>query len=266
MISFRELKALSRTNRVRNRMIELSSQGNVLCQILMFHYVTDQSVDTLPVCLCTLDNFTRTLDNYKAEGYEFVSVEKALENINNDIIGRYVVVTFDDIPDCVYTNAYPILNKRNIPFAIFVASGKIDTSDFITRKHLVELSKNPLCTVGAHTVTHTNLSMSDNVEWEINHSKLELEEVINKTVKYFAYPFGTIDDVPQSAIDSVEKNGFEAAFGTVSAPICKRTLEKYPWFLPRVVSEQGQIVLFSKRYIWQFLSIRIKNKLKRIFK
>ncbi|RZK13890.1 MAG: hypothetical protein EOO43_17200, partial [Flavobacterium sp.] len=53
-------------------------------------------------------------------------------------------------------------------------------------------SSNPLCTIGAHTISHRNLSLlqEDEARKEINESKKKIESNINKCVNHIAYPFG----------------------------------------------------------------------------
>jgi len=57
------------------------------------------------------------------------------------------------------------------------------------------LAKNPLVTIGSHTVHHamTVNCNNDELEFEIKKSKEKLQEWINKEVKYFCYPNGWFD-------------------------------------------------------------------------
>lgn len=56
-----------------------------------------------------------------------------------------------------------------------------------------ELSRDPLVTIGAHTVNHRNLLTlpEPDARWELAESKRLLEERLGRPVQHFAYPFGS---------------------------------------------------------------------------
>jgi len=67
--------------------------------------------------------------------------------------------------------------------------------------------------LGGHTVTHPHLGEMDNagLEYEIKNGKLILEQKLNYSVKYFAYPFGEYNsEMAQMVSDS----GYELAVTT----------------------------------------------------
>lgn len=75
---------------------------------------------------------------------------------------------------------------------------------------IAELSFNPLCTIGSHSVTHsslTNLSTKE-LEKELNDSKATIEKHINKPVVHFAYPYGIYS---QMVTEFVKKTGYRTA-------------------------------------------------------
>ncbi len=87
---------------------------------------------------------------------------------------------------------------------------------------LNELTKNDLNEIGAHTVGHPKLSLlsvEDQV-FEIRESKRQLEEVVGKKIKSFAYPFGGTDDYSLKTIALLKENGFDSACSAM--PGCVR--------------------------------------------
>lgn len=62
----------------------------------------------------------------------------------------------------------------------------------MTQEEIIELSKNPLITIGGHTMNHfTTANMTETeLEFELCESKKILENWTRKTIKYFAYPHG----------------------------------------------------------------------------
>ena len=62
-------------------------------------------------------------------------------------------------------------------------------------EQITVLSEDPLCTIGAHTVSHASLPALSNekIRKELAEGKKKIEEKIKKPVKHFAYPFGNWD-------------------------------------------------------------------------
>ena len=71
-------------------------------------------------------------------------------------------------------------------------------------EQISELASDPLCTIGAHTVSHIAISMlnDEEVKNELMNGKKIIENRIKKPVKHFSYPFGRWDDrLAQLAIE-----------------------------------------------------------------
>ena len=212
----------------------MSHFGNVHGIVLMYHYITDEHVDTLASCQHKQEVFESTLVRLKNEGYSFVSIDEMLELCDTKSTKKFAVITFDDIMDNVYSNAYPILKRMQLPFTLFVASGLIDKNDYVTSEHLMEMAKDPLCTVGSHTVSHCRLSKEINSKGELSESKKRLESLLGKEVKYLAYPYGWHCDVSRQNIKEAKESGYVCAFGTIQSPISEKSI-KSCFFLPRIV-------------------------------
>lgn len=211
-----------------------SQRSRIHGKCLVFHHINDTPVDTNVSCQCKPHVFECVLDNIAAQGYRFVSVGEALSIMDMHSDEKFAVVTFDDVPDDMFTNGYPILRKKNIPFTVFVTVGFIGNPGFLSFRQLTVLNAEPLCTIGAHTITHPRLKYSPNAVAEIGDSKRELEKLIRKSVDYFAYPYGRLSTVSEKNIRSVEAAGFKCAFSTVETPLSDYTSRKR-WFLPRLV-------------------------------
>lgn len=242
--------------------------------------------------------------------YEFISLDKAIDVIQKKIhlSKPFIVFTFDDGYADNYLQAFPIFQKHNIPFTIYVSTGFVDklsllwwyqlediimqnnsvklsngmsfscntisekeasflairkiilelpASNFdnevrellynyalnfdkytdeliLTWNQILEMSQSPLCTIGAHTITHrrlSELSHTDLIE-EINQSKVIIEEKIKKNVAHFAYPFGTNFEVNFEVVDAV-KAGYDSAIYANGGVI--RKLDKDLYSLPRTM-------------------------------
>lgn len=208
------------------------SKNGVTGKCLMFHYVTDEHIDAPSTCVCKVSKFKKYICNLLKEGYSAVSIDEALDIIRKRDSKKFFIITFDDIPKSVYTNAYPFLKKKNIPFTCFIAVNLIGTADFINYDQLIELSKDPLCTIGSHTLNHSMLRHSKSKKKEIVDSKSKLQDMINQEVKFFAYPYGSVFAVDYKSIKFTKK-AYLCAFSTINANL-NNTSSRFKWFLPRI--------------------------------
>lgn len=119
---------------------------------------------------------------------------------------QYAVVTFDDGFVSVKDHAAPELQRRQIPWTIFVPSGCLGQSPawlrhahpaaqhdrVMTAEELRALTNDPLVTIGSHTVKHAHLVEvgPDRARLELAQSKADLEAVLGRPVTQFSYPFG----------------------------------------------------------------------------
>ena len=76
---------------------------------------------------------------------------------------------------------------------------------------LAECARNPLITIGSHTVSHPLLTQCDRdqLEFELTESRRFLEEVTGQSVSLFAYPAG---DYNRGVAEAVKAAGYLAAF------------------------------------------------------
>jgi len=262
--------------------------------ILMFHRVCPEqemiSAPGLSPIEVSVEQFTRILDFFETRKYQFLSLDQVLENLLARRRTRFVSITFDDGYLDNQTIAYPILKKRNFPFAIYVTNSfpdrtavlwqyllddaikqqktiqfpweeksyKLDFHDtaqiptFVSTirelikdtnlskmtellmlifqqtvpdpyqltkektfswEQIEEISKDPLVTIGAHTLNHQPLVRLDfeSAHMDILESKSSLEKHLGKKVNHFAYPFG---DVSPREVELVYKSGFLTAVTT----------------------------------------------------
>lgn len=195
--------------------------------IYMFHEIVDEKTNP--------KEFKTNKESFEIFLKNILDIKKAvsLEDIVKNKENGYFTITFDDVYKNFYTNAYHILRKYNIPFTLFISPGLMGKKGFLSKKELEILSKDKLCTIGAHTINHVRLRTEKNSYEEIKKSKEILEKILNKEVRYFAYPYGSIYACSNKNIKEVKKIGFEAAFSTIRGTVPKN-IDKYKYFLPRV--------------------------------
>ncbi len=103
----------------------------------------------------------------------------------------------------------------------------------MTPEEIIELAQGGLIEVGCHTVTHPQLSALGAAAQrdEITRSKAELETILGRLVKSFAYPYGRECDYTRETVALVRGAGFDCACSTSAAPVMRGA---DPFQLPRV--------------------------------
>ncbi|MEM9919831.1 MAG: polysaccharide deacetylase family protein [Bacteroidota bacterium] len=88
-------------------------------------------------------------------------------------------------------------------------------------EEIKQLSQDPLCTIGAHTVNHYPLIQLDekSLRYEILESKNRIEAHIGEAVEHFAYPFGKKVEAADREYAMVKKLGFKTATTTCMGTI-----------------------------------------------
>lgn len=138
-------------------------------------------------------------DNYNLDLEDFEQLLDKLKYVKcinaRDVLKSkdFVCLTFDDVRESFFTNAYPLLKQKRLPFTIFVATNFIGEKGYLDKEQIIELSKYPLCEVGSHSVSHSRfatMNRSDKNK-ELLDSKTILSEMIGKEVVSFAFPYGS---------------------------------------------------------------------------
>ena len=160
---------------------------------------------------------------------------------------KHFYLTFDDTYDTVYTEAYAILKRLNIPFTMFVTKGLVGRTDFITMEHLKELAKDPLCTIGCHGLDHKVFRdfTAEEMTRQCREEKEWLEQTLDIKVDSFAFPYGRIVEVSNSNRRQIAKMDFSLAFSAIEG-----TLRSEWWtgkhYLPRINVSETFVERFTK--------------------
>lgn len=242
--------------------------------LLMFHRVlprAELSAHLLqrPRFEVSTDHFAQVLDSLTADGYCFVTLDAMARRLAQRRRVRHLAcITFDDGFSDVVSHALPVLERRGVPFAVYVTTGypdgqllhvsaaiedlvrnsdqlelelpagplrlptrsalekaaavtQLETAVFaqfptiqaaaqalgfeparfrgctLSWEQVARLSQHPLCTIGAHTVSHRDLTRATRAEirWEIEESNRRLQQVTGFAPRHFAYPFGRYNEL-----------------------------------------------------------------------
>ena len=165
-------------------------------------------------------DFVYQLEFLRDRGLTFVSLADYVE-AGAAAGGRrwgQVAVTFDDGWLDNYRYALPILDRLGIPATFFVVSGPMAGVREERRMQAGQLREMVGAGLdsGGHTRSHPNLATFavDRLDEEIGGCKADLESLLGREVRHFAYPGGRFNAEVQ---DCVRRQGFEAACGVVGA-------------------------------------------------
>lgn len=221
----------------------------MLGHILMMHRVVEQRSDNplqreLEV---THDFLEQTIMDYRQKGYTFIKIDELpIFNFQFPIFNfsRFVCLTFDDGYQDNYDIAYPLLKRIEVPFAVYVTTGFIDNrlpmwwypgeKLGINTESLKMLDADPICTIGAHTISHPRLDTLslDDQQNEIAHSRQELETILDHPVHHFSYPHGAYN---ADTLTLVKQQSFHTALCAWGGTVRQGA---NPLLLPRIELRQ----------------------------
>ena len=196
-ISFSEDKILKKFNHVN---------------ILMYHRFDENKY---PSTNTTIDQFVIHTSELIKKKYNVIRLDKAINGVKQETFlkDRSVSITIDDAYLSVYTKAWPILKKLNLPFTLFISTDVIDNnfSNYMSWDQIRELVDHGVL-IGSQTKSHPHLHRleSKKILYEIEYSNKRFVEELGYKPKLIAYPYGEYDN---KTIEIVKGSGFDAAFG-----------------------------------------------------
>ncbi len=103
----------------------------------------------------------------------------------------------------------------------------------LSAQEVRELDRDPLCTIGAHTVNHDVLANQDEptCRRELQESKTFLEQLLDHRVDHLAYPFGGKAQAGHREFQLAKDVGFRSAVTMVNRPL--KMTEEEALALPR---------------------------------
>ncbi len=207
----------------------------------------------------SLEEFRYQLDWLKSHGWRTLTAEEFLSYLERrePFPKKTLLITFDDAYGGIVRYAAPELEARGMTAVFFVIVNSIDKTlsrDYwhASTEELRRISAANF-SIGSHTLSHPHLDQlsGDELRRELTESKAALENLIGRSIKLIAYPYGDYD---QNVIDGVIEAGYEAAF--IVDVLDGGTFERAArWSIPRinmgvVIGEYGhrRFKSFMRRY------------------
>ena len=197
---------------------------NKPCQgkVYMFHNVNDDH-DTYSITKEHFESFLNELmEHKKIVDLETLGKEKDPDN---------VVITFDDVHDSVYYNAYPFLKEKGVPYYLFVSNEYLDQEGYLNKEMVKEMLKESKAIVGSHGWRHvpSRPMQVETLREDLSHSREALEALTERKVDVFAFPYGSMYACAKTDIEEALKQ-FESVCMTYALPYN----ESYGNILPRL--------------------------------
>ncbi|GEM_PF-2159259 len=170
--------------------------------ILMYH---DVGLSTTPWCV-SQEQFKQQMMLLKRKGYRTISLDELKEGVERDgeVVGRAVVLTFDDARKGVYSIAYPILRELGFTATIYIVPRWVEGEE-IPREELYSgfLNWNQLRDLalagwgmGSHSLRHQDLTSLTSAQLikELQEADGMIVRQTMQRVQHFCYPYGKYDE------------------------------------------------------------------------
>jgi peptidoglycan/xylan/chitin deacetylase (PgdA/CDA1 family) len=162
----------------------------------------------------------------------------------NGAIKRYITATTSERLHAFHEIRYQLVTasseERDNLLSQLFGNGREQWFEFtkaaaLTWDEVRSLDRDPLCTIGAHTVTHPSLKQLDEsqLQFEITESKRIIEQQIGKPVQHFCYPYGSPINCGEREFRAVESAGFATATTTTMSPLTHKSSSDI-YALPRI--------------------------------
>jgi len=187
------------------------------CVLLLYHRFSDEgpkSTSTSPAV------FEKHLEYLYENGYNVLPLDQVIKALRMQAIlpKKCISLTADDGFLSIYTDAYPLLVKYQMPMSIFVSTESIDKkySLMLSWKHLQEMSG--LVDVYNHSVKHLHLVEQDVgiVRSEITRAQQRIQQELGVEEKFFAYPYGEFDEQSYGVVSDLGYVGFGQHSGAIN--------------------------------------------------
>ena len=188
--------------------------GRVPLPILMYHRLKYQPATASKWVLemtTTPENFLAHLTYLHDHDYHPVSLSDLRSYLDESTVlpPKPLSITFDDGYKEFYDIAWPALKEFGYTAAEFITVAQVGYGAYLSWPQIKEMDRAGI-TFGSHTVNHPYLKglAPEDLAWQLEESKRQLDAHLAKPVIWFNYPFGAFDE---TVIEAVQLAGYELA-------------------------------------------------------
>lgn len=194
--------------------------------VIFYHHIQDPAIakaggyQSLNV---NIDAFKNQMAYLKKRGYNTVNVSSLINFFDGGtaVPANSILLTFDDGYEDFYTNAYPILRDSGFQATMFLPTGLLANSGYLTWDQVKEMAGSGLLYFANHTWSHYPATGTPSkVRTEITLADSQLNTYGLNSLKVFAYPYGTAPAWTQTYLGSID---YKLAFSTnIGSTLCKQ--------------------------------------------
>jgi len=189
--------------------------------------------------------------------------ENDLRNIDENLkYNSSITLSFDDGKADNFFTAYPLINKYKIPTIFFISTSKIGKEGYLSNNMIKEMNNNKYIDFGLHGHNHVSFADLDinSIKYEMDTSKKILEDLLEKKIKFFSYPYGSLSKKTKSYF---KKNEDMYCFDSINSTF---NIDNYDYLqIPRISIWNLDIENSFKNKIngkWDFLNKFQKNNVR----
>lgn len=180
--------------------------------ILMYHKINnDDNIYSIRP-----EVFDGQMQYLSENGFTAISLSQLADGLagKSTLPAKPIVITFDDGYEDNFTTALPILEKYGLRGAVFIAVDKVGQSGYLSWDQ-IQVMQARRTDIGSHTLSHTALTTLSPAQWEeeIQKSKLQLEQRLQKPATFLAYPHGKFSP---AMFDYLKQLGYTGAFSGIT--------------------------------------------------
>ena len=158
------------------------------------------------------ENFKEQLDYLQSNEFTVIPLTDLidfLEGHRDSLPPKPVVITVDDGWLCTYTQMFPELQKRKLPFTAFIYPQILTAKakHYLSWAQVEEMARAGV-DIESHSYTHADLTKTADLEHELLDSKNEIEKHTRQPIRAISFPYGAYN---ATVIEAAQKYGYEAA-------------------------------------------------------
>ena len=177
-----------------------------------------------------MDIFEKQMEIIKEQNYEFYDPKNFVKEFEKIKENKKILITIDDAFKSFYTEAWPFLKEKKIPFILFVSTEPVGKYGYMNWDEIKEIDNSEFGYIGHHSHTHEYLiDMSDKeFENDIETATKIFKDQLGYVPNIFSYPFGEYSLYMKKYISKNFKIAFGQHSGIIDVNKDKFELPRFP--------------------------------------
>lgn len=199
------------------------------CVVLLYHHFSDTTPKSTSISPAL---FEQHLQYLQENNFKILALDKMLSALKNQTLpDKCVVLTADDAYQSIASNAYPLLQKYQMPLSVFVSTDAVD------KKYKAMMSWGKMREIQGkyvqffnHTVAHKHLlDLSPaQIKTTIQQAQSKLNQVFSLQQKILAYPYGESSMAILKQVEALGYYAFGQHSGVVSSSSDLQNMPRFP--------------------------------------